>query len=46
VPQHKKDIKLLQSVQRRDWKIGKGLEGKRGEEQLRPLLLLGSEQRS
>ena len=37
VPQYKKDIKLLESVQRRAAKMLKGLEGKLNEQQLRSL---------
>ena len=46
MPQHQGDIKLLDSVQRRDMKMGKGLEGKVCEEQLRSLGVLSAEQRS
>ena len=45
-PQCKKDIKLLESVQKMAMKIGKGLEGKVCEERLRALDLLSPEQRS
>ena len=49
-PQCKKDIKLLESVQKMAMnmamKIGKGLEGKVCEERLRALNLLSTEQRS
>ena len=46
VPQRKKDIKLIVSVQRRATKMVKSLEGKTCEEQLRSLGLLSPEQRS
>ena len=46
LPQDYKDIKLLESIQRRATKMGKGLEGKVYEEQLRSLGLLSPEQRS
>lgn len=38
VPQYKKDIKLVASVQRRATKMAEGLEGKTYEEQLRLLM--------
>jgi len=46
VPQYKQDIKLLECGQRRATKMGKGLEGKMYEEQMRSLGLLSPEQRS
>ena len=46
MPQCKKDIKLLESIQRRAPRMGKGLEGQVCEEQLRALDLLSPEQRS
>jgi len=45
MPQCKKDIKLLESIQRRAMEMGKGLEDKRCEEQLRLFGLLGPEYR-
>ena len=42
-PQYKKDIKLLENIQRRATKVVKGLEGKVCEEQLRSLDLFRAE---
>ena len=42
--QYKKDIELLENIQRRAKKMVKGLEGKTYEEQLRSLGLFGPEQ--
>ena len=44
-PQYKKDIKLLENIQRRAVRIVKGLEGKMYEEQLRSLGFFSPEQR-
>lgn len=46
VPQHKKDVKLLESIQRCVTGIVKGLEGKLYEEQLRSFRLFSLEKRS
>jgi len=46
IPQHKKDIKLLECDQRRATKMEKGPPGLVYEEELRSLGLLSPEQRS
>jgi len=46
IPWYKKDIELLESVQRGAIKIGKGLERKMCEEQLKLFGLFSPEQRS
>ena len=45
-PEYRKDIELLESVQRRAAKMLKDLEDKRYEERLRPFCLLSAEHRS
>jgi len=46
VPQYKKDIKLLESIQMRAGEMIMGMEGKMYEERLRSLFMFSTEQRS
>ena len=46
MPQYKKDIKLLESIQMRAGEMIMGMEGKMYEERLRSLFMFSTEQRS